>query len=192
MKQLQENTAVVTGADREPGRGIAQYLARLGVKVICDTAGQEQIRAVVQKAAECFGSVDILLNAAGFLPECPSVPAEAVRQEELNTVWIEGPAAALLWMQECFPYMKAQGEGRIIHLIRSGGDVSAVMVQGAVRALTGAAAVEWERYGICVNCVVSSKAKGLGPVAAFLGGPDSRFYSGKCLVSDGGSYSVLP
>ena len=88
--------------------------------------------------------------------------------------------------------MKAQGEGRIIHLIRSGGDVSAVMVQGAVRALTGAAAVEWERYGICVNCVVSSKAKGLGPVAAFLGGPDSRFYSGKCLVSDGGSYSVLP
>ena len=54
MKQLQEKTAVVTGADREPGRGIAQYLARLGVKVICDTAGQEQIRAVVQKAAECF------------------------------------------------------------------------------------------------------------------------------------------
>ena len=30
MKQLQEKTAVVTGADREPGRGIAQYLARLG------------------------------------------------------------------------------------------------------------------------------------------------------------------
>ena len=81
---------------------------------------------------------------------------------------------------------------RNIHLIRFGLDDSAVMVQVAVRALTGAPAVEWERYGICVNCVVSSKAKGLGPVAAFLGGPDSRFYSGKCLVSDGGSYSVLP
>ena len=65
-------------------------------------------------------------------------------------------------------------------------------LQEKTAVVTGAAAVEWERYGICVNCVVSSKAKGLGPVAAFLGGPDSRFYSGKCLVSDGGSYSVLP
>ena len=181
MKQLQEKNAIVTGADREPGREIALHLDRLGVTVVRAAANREQIGTVVQKAVERFGSIDILVNAAGFLPERPSVPAEAVRPEELNTVWTEGPAAALLWMQECFPYMN-----------RSGGDVSAAMVQGAVRALTGTAAVEWERYGICVNCVVSSKAKGLGPVAAFLSGPDSRFYSGKCLQAEGGPYSVLP
>ena len=191
MKQLEEKTAIVTGADREPGREIALYLERLGVKVVRAAAGQQRIGEAVRRAAE-LGDVDILVNAMGFLPERPSVSVESVRLEALNAAWAEGPAAALLWMQGCFPYMKAQGEGRVIHLVRSGGDLSAVTVQGAVRALTGAAAAEWEGYGICVNCVLASKAAGLGPVAAFLGGPDSRFYSGRCLRADGGSYSVLP
>lgn len=219
MKQLHEKTAIIAGADREPGREIALHLARLGVKavcaggnqalllrterklkaaggqcfsVVCDAAGREQIRAAVRKAAELWGSVDILLNGISFVEEHPPVPAESVRQEELDNIWAAGPAAVVLWMQECFPYMKEQGEGRIINLLRSGGDIPGAAVQGAVRAVSGAVAAEWVQYGICVNCVLAARAEELGPVAAFLSGPDSRFYSGKCLRVDGGPYAVLP
>jgi NAD(P)-dependent dehydrogenase (short-subunit alcohol dehydrogenase family) len=61
-------------------------------------------------------------------------------------------------MQAVFPYMRAQGYGRIVNVASAAGLMGAAgygpynAAKEAIRALTRTAAREWGRYGIIVNC----------------------------------------
>lgn len=219
MKQLHEKTAIVTGADRDIGRDIALCLSQLGVKVICtgsckdsllrtvemltaaarkgcsvvcDATDRAQVRETVQKAVELYGTIDIMVNTV-LLPEQSYSLIESVQYADMHTVWMAGTMVPLSFMQECFPHMAEQREGRIVNLIFGcKNNFSDLMVQASIRCLTQAAAGEWEKYGIGVSCAFVVSKDNLPSVVAFLSGPDSRFYSGKCLLVDGISYSVLP
>ncbi|EZQ72756.1 SDR family NAD(P)-dependent oxidoreductase, partial [Klebsiella pneumoniae] len=89
--KLASKTAIVTGAARGIGFGIAQVLAREGARVIiadrdahgeaaaaslresgaqalfisCNIAEKTQVEALFSQAEEAFGPVDILVNNAG-------------------------------------------------------------------------------------------------------------------------------
>lgn len=185
MKELNEKIAIVTGSGQGIGKGIAICLAKRGVKVVCvgrrleplentvreikdlgsdsiavscDIANREEVKNVVDKTVEKFGTVDVVVNNAQALPGQALV--EDTTYEDMLFAWKGGTIGSLNFMQECFPYMKEQGEGRIINMASAtgmfgyAGNLAYASNKEAIRGLTKIAAKEWAKYGIIVNCVL--------------------------------------
>lgn len=185
MKQLNEKVAIVTGAGQGIGKGVALHLAKRGVKIVCtgrredpirqtveeikalggeaiymtcDSADRARVHEVVEKTVATFGTVDVVVNNAQAVPK--SAPVETTKYEDMYLAWMAGTIGSLNFMQECFPYMKDQGEGRVINFASAtgmfgyAGQLAYASNKEAVRGLTKIAAKEWGQYGICVNCVL--------------------------------------
>lgn len=185
LKELSEKTAIVTGTGQGIGKGIALCLAKRGVNVVgvgrrldpitktaneikelggkamavsADVAIREQVNEVVRKTVEEFGTVDIIVNNAQPLPTPTSV--EDTSYEDMYLAWKGGTIGSLNFMQACFPYMKEQGEGRVINFASAtgmfgyAGQLAYASNKEAVRGLTKIAAKEWGKYNITVNCVL--------------------------------------
>lgn len=162
-------TAIVTGGSRGLGKAIALELAREGVRVAlvareptalqaaaaeigaetasqvvaiaADTGSDDSVRAMVARALELLGGIDILVNAAaqpgGQAP--PPKLAEiddAVAWPDLNVKVL----GYLRCIREVAPHMAARGGGRIVNIsglaARSTGSTIGSMRNVAVAALT--------------------------------------------------------
>ena len=124
----------------------------------CDVANREQVKAVVAATVEKYGTVDVVVNNAQSLPG--SSPVEDTTYDQMLSAWQSGTIGSLNMMQECFPYMKAQNEGRIINFASAtgmfgyAGQLAYGCNKESVRGLTKIAAKEWAQYNIIVNCVL--------------------------------------
>jgi len=183
MGLLEGKVALVTGAGQGVGQGIAYALAGEGARVAvvgrtlrklektcaeivkrggtaeafqCDVARGEEIGRCVEKVAERFGGIHILVNNAQQVPLglLLDVSDEAF-QQGLDS----GPLATLRFMRLCHPYLK--GGGAVINLATSAalrwdpsGYGAYAAVKEAIRSLTRAAACEWGSDGIRVNCLM--------------------------------------
>ena len=182
--QLKGKVAVITGGAKGIGKGIAECLAGEGVNVVInyrsdpenaakvekdftekygvgvlmvqgDAGLQETIDRVFDEAKSKFGRVDILINNAQSLP--PSASVEDTLYESMYLAWSTGTIGSLNFMQACFPYMKEQGEGRIINFASAtgmfgyAGQLAYASNKESIRGLTKIAAKEWAKYGITVN-----------------------------------------
>lgn len=141
MAELQGRTALVTGANRGIGKGIARALVGAGARVAMaartadtleaaaaelqaensaaevlavstDVIDEGQVQALFSRIDEHFGQLDILVNNAGAFD---GGPIEEVSLEAWNNVIGACLTGAFLCTREAFRRMKPRG-GRILNI----------------------------------------------------------------------------
>ena len=142
QRELEGETAIVTGSTSGIGLGIAQALVRRGANVVlngfgdageieivraamaaehevevtydsADLSKPDCIRRMVDAAGAHFGQVDILVNNAGIQHVAPIEEFPTERFELLLRVMLVAPFLAI---KHAFPVMKRQRFGRIVNL----------------------------------------------------------------------------
>ncbi len=160
---LNERTALITGGTRGIGKGIAQGLAREGVRIAISyrsnkTAAQSALRQLQAEGAECFaveadssdpqkvqflvdkvierfGRLDILVNNVGEFNWKPVAEASA---EEWKEIFASNLFSVFYASKAVLPVMRRHHFGRIINLGAAGAERS--FGQGTISAYAAAKA----------------------------------------------------
>ena len=182
-KSLEGKVAFITGSASGIGLGIAKEFAGEGAKVVisdrnsekceqvtfeltrdgfealsapCDVTNEEAYKNALRLAKETFGTIDILINNAGFQHVAPIEEFPTATFEQLLKVMVTG---SFIGIKHVFPIMKAQKSGRIINmasingLIGFAGKAGYNSAKHGVIGLTKVAALECARDGITVNAL---------------------------------------
>lgn len=178
--KLKDKVAIVTGASRGLGKGIAIKLAEEGAKVIIadmvpadeavdeiakaggtacgfqvNIAKQEEVQALVKFAVDTYGKLDIMVNNAGINRDGMLHKMSA---ENWDTVIAVDLTGTFYGTQEVLKYMREKNYGRIIN-ISSGswlgniGQANYAAAKAGVVGLTKTAARESARKGITCNVI---------------------------------------
>ena len=131
-------------------------LGRKSLRVTCDVADRASLEKLLQACLEFFGKVDILVNAAGITKKGPTVDyAEADWSRILDT----NLTGMLRTCQVFGRHMIERRYGRIISIASMGSflglfEVAAYSAsKSGLASLTKSLAIEWAKYGICVNAI---------------------------------------
>lgn len=195
---LKDKTAVVTGAGAGIGQAIAQLFARAGarvvvadvngdgaestahgirsagghaVAVVADVSQEPAVAALMDRALQEFGSLDVLVNNAAIFPKKPFLEVDAAFWDRLHAVNLRG---TFLCLREAIRRMQAQGRGGSIVNISSVSSMQAVVYHNAtynaskagVNSLTKTTALEFAGDGIRVNAVLPGGVATPGAKAA--------------------------
>jgi len=182
---LHGQVALVTGASQGIGLAIAEMLAAAGADIVlnhfgataeivgqasrsvresgrrvlaveADVASRAEVAAMVKRAVEEFGRIDVLVNNAGIAPECP---LQDLTDEIWDRVLSVNLKAQFLVCQAVVPHMRAAGYGRIVNIASEQGLIGAVDMsaycasKAGIFGLTKALARELAPSGILVNCI---------------------------------------
>ncbi|MDM8002621.1 MAG: glucose 1-dehydrogenase [Bacteroidota bacterium] len=231
---------IVTGAGRGIGRCVAEMYAAEGARVVLaerDAAAGEaaeteirgrggdacfvltdvsvpgQVSAMVRKAVERYGAVDIVINNAGFgIWKSPLDLTEGEWDSVLDT----NLRGAFLCAREAARCMKEQGGGSVINIastrafMSEAGSEAYAASKGGLVALTHALAASLAQYHIRVNCISPGwietgdyealreadhsqhlsgrvgRPEDIARACLFLTGDGNEFINGENIVIDGG------
>ncbi|MCA9425501.1 MAG: SDR family oxidoreductase [Candidatus Omnitrophica bacterium] len=115
---LSSEGATVVLAARRADRieALAKELNDQGGKamaVATDVADQQQVKALVGKAVETYGRIDVMLNNAGLMPLAPLAQLKTDEWDQMIDVNLKG---VLYGIAAALPHMKAQKSGHIINV----------------------------------------------------------------------------
>ncbi|MDP6775152.1 MAG: SDR family NAD(P)-dependent oxidoreductase [Candidatus Latescibacteria bacterium] len=149
---LSNQVALITGASRGIGRGIAEVFKQAGARLAlvarspgpleevadnvatgkedtsvlalpADIAVEDQVNRVVEETVSAFGTVDILVNNAGLMSPGPYTEIDL---EEWNRVLFANLTGAYLCCRAVGPMMEEQRSGRIINIASISGQTGGV------------------------------------------------------------------
>lgn len=124
--------------------------------VAADVSDASQVALALQRAEERFGPVYALVNSAGQAMSAPFLRTDVQLWQQMLNVNLTG---AMICMQAVLPKMLAQGEGRIVNVASTAGQVGYAYVSAYCAAkhglvgLTRSVALEMAKKGITVNAV---------------------------------------
>ena len=180
MSRLNDKIAIVTGAARGLGRGIAERLASEGATVVvtdvneegakqaadeighgavglgCDVSDYASVEAMVSDVKGRFGRVDVLVNNAGWDKAAPFLDLEQDLWPKIIGINLYG---VLNTMKAVLPVMAEQGAGSVVNIssdagrVGSSGEAVYSAAKGGVIAFTKSTAREMARKQVRVNVI---------------------------------------
>ena len=179
---LDNKVAIVTGATRGLGQGIAIGLAKAGADIVCvgrsddsdtkksieglgrkylcictDVGLEKAPEEIVEKTLAVFGKIDILVNAAGITRRAMAL--EVTRKDWQDVLDVNLTALFFLCQAVAKQFVKQGGKGKIINIGSMTSFQGGVKVipytasKAAVRMITMHMCNEWAEYGIHINCI---------------------------------------
>lgn len=183
--RVADRIAVVTGAAKGMGWDICTTLAREGadlvlaardlapleklageitafgrraITVSCDVTSEAQVAAMAARAAEAFGRVDILVNAAGVTGPIET-PVQDISVEDFRAVLDSNIIGTFLPIKYVLPGMIARRYGKIVNISGSSGlrgykyRTAYSSSKWAIRGLTRTVALEAGPHNVNVNAL---------------------------------------
>jgi NAD(P)-dependent dehydrogenase (short-subunit alcohol dehydrogenase family) len=133
-----------------------ESLGRKSLRVACDVADRKSLEQLLDACKKTFGKVDILVNAAGVTKRAPTLD---FAESDWNRILETNLTGALRACQVFGRHMIEHRYGRIINIASMGTFLALFEVaaysasKAALGSLTKSLAIEWARYGICVNAI---------------------------------------
>jgi len=189
--RLAGKVALITGAGSGIGRETALLFAREGAKVVCaarsadlvretatlveraggsalavvaDLSREDDVRALVAKAVETFGSVDCLVNNAG--DGGPTSPVQEYSLDDWMYTINSCLTSSYLCARFAVPAMIAAGRGAIVNIASMAGKRGLAFRVGYCSAkagqigMTAGLALELGRHNITVNAIAPGAVEG--------------------------------
>lgn len=182
---VSDKTALIVGASGAFGRGVALALAALGARLVLASGSQSGLdgvvaeaeslgarvasmvrrpdtladaQAMVDKAIDTFGGLDMLVvasgfNKPGFIHEQSYEDWQSVMDANVRAPWFLCKAAGSYWIREKRPgkvLMMSSVRGRHGNYSGYGGYCTS---KSAIDGLTRVLGVEWGKHGITVNAI---------------------------------------
>ena len=184
LLDLKDKTAVVIGGTSGIGLALAKELAEAGANVVptgrraeqvrtaaaaveglgrrslavtCDVTEDASLERLLEQVVSKFGSVEILVNCAGRTKRAPTLEFADTDWDTILETNLKGTWRACRVFGR---HMVERGYGRIINI----GSLSSFLglyevaaycaSKGAIASLTKSLAVEWAKFGVCVNALV--------------------------------------
>ena len=169
--QLQGKVAIITGAATGIGRATALLFAREGASVVVadiedqggstqfvqiDVSEAEDMRTLMERAAEEMGGIDVIVNNAGAQR---SGAVTEFEESEWDLLMRVNPRSCFLGAKYGVPYLRERGGGSIVNVsslagLKGGPGMTAYSAsKGAIIAFTRALAEELAPDNIRANSV---------------------------------------
>jgi NAD(P)-dependent dehydrogenase (short-subunit alcohol dehydrogenase family) len=180
---LEGRVAIITGASRGIGFGVAEHLASLGMSValsdvspdvrgaagrlardgarahgiVGDVTSKDDVAAMFDRVERELGPVWLLVNNAGVIPTGPTVDMSEEDWDRALAVDLKG---VFLCSQAAIRRMIPRGQGRIVNvssiagLIVRTGQIAYSSAKAAVNHFTRCLAIEVAPNGITVNAIM--------------------------------------
>jgi NAD(P)-dependent dehydrogenase (short-subunit alcohol dehydrogenase family) len=129
---------------------------RRTLRLVSDVTNKRSLQALHDKVLDAFGTVHILVNAAGITKRVETLDCTEALWNGIMDVNLNGTLRAC---QIFGKTMLAQGYGRIINVaslstfVAFQGVAAYCASKAAVGSLTKSLAVEWGGQGVCVNAI---------------------------------------
>jgi 3-oxoacyl-[acyl-carrier protein] reductase len=149
----------VNDIDLAAAEKTADKVRRMGRRAIAlkaDVADAAEVETMVDRAIQELGGVHILVNNAGLALGGPIIEEPLEQWDRMINIVLRG---TYLCSRFAGRWMVSHKTGKVVNIasiqgMKGGSNMSSyIAAKAAVMALTRAAATEWAKYGINVNCI---------------------------------------
>lgn len=152
----QGDSAVVTARDATAVKDIADAYPDRALALSLDVTDRYQARLVIEQGTEVFGSIDVLVNNAGYGYRAA---VEEGDDEDVRTLFDTHFFGSVDLIKAVLPQMRARRSGTIVNLSSIGAKITPAgsgyyaAVKAAVEGITGSLRKELEPLGITAMVV---------------------------------------